>query len=89
MHPFWKKMEDKKQVREREGFKEDVFCCLPQYILPQLSFQSPKKARPKNVQTTAQFVTHTVKGFGVVDKAEVDVFLNSLAFSMIQWMLAI
>ena len=36
-----------------------------------------------------QFVTHIVKGFGVVDKAEVDVFLNSLAFSMIQRILAI
>ena len=31
-----------------------------------------------------QFVViHTVKGFGVVNKAEVDVFWNSLAFSMI------
>ena len=36
-----------------------------------------------------QFVViHTVKGFGVVNKAEIDVFWNSLAFSMIQWMLA-
>ena len=34
------------------------------------------------------FVIHTVKGFGVVNKAEVDVFLE-LAFSMIQRMLAI
>ena len=33
---------------------------------------------------------HTVKGFGVVNNAEVDVFFwNSLAFLMIQWMLAI
>ena len=32
---------------------------------------------------------HTVKGFGIVNKAEVDVFGNSLAFSMIQQMLAI
>ena len=32
-----------------------------------------------------QFVViHTVKGFDVVNKAEVDVFWNSLAFSMIQ-----
>ena len=31
-----------------------------------------------------------VKGFGIVNKAEIDVFFwNSLAFSMIQWMLAI
>ena len=38
-----------------------------------------------------QFVViHTVKGFGIVKKAEVDVFLElSIAFSMIQWMLAI
>ena len=35
-------------------------------------------------------VIHTVKGFGIVNKAEVDVFLWSfLAFSIIQWMLAI
>ena len=33
-------------------------------------------------------VIHTVKGFGVVNEAEVDFFQNSLAFSMIQWMLA-
>ena len=37
-----------------------------------------------------QFVViHTVKGFGIVNKAEVNAFLNSLAFSMIQWMLLI
>ena len=34
-------------------------------------------------------VVHTVKGFGVVNKTEVDVFLNCLALSMIQRMLAI
>ena len=35
-------------------------------------------------------VIHTVKGFGLVNKAEVDVFFwSSLAFSMIQWRLAI
>ena len=32
---------------------------------------------------------HTVKGFGIVNKAEVDVFLEFFCFSMIQWMLAI
>jgi len=38
----------------------------------------------------SQFVViHTVKGFNIVNEAEVGVFLNSLAFSMIQWMLAI
>ena len=37
-----------------------------------------------------QFVViYTFKGFGIVNKAEVDVFWNSLAFSMIQRMLAI
>ena len=37
-----------------------------------------------------QFVViHTVKSFGVVNKSEVDVFLNSLAFLMIQRMLTI
>ena len=37
-----------------------------------------------------QFVViHTVKGFGVVNKAEIGVFWNSLAFLMTQWILAI
>ena len=37
-----------------------------------------------------QFVViHTVKGFSIVNEAEVDVFWDSLAFSMIQWMLAV
>ena len=37
-----------------------------------------------------QFVViHTVKGFSVVNKAEIGVFLNSVAFSVIQRMLAI
>ena len=41
-------------------------------------------------KTFPQFVViHTVKGFDVVNEAEVDVFLESLAFSLIQWMLAI
>ena len=34
-------------------------------------------------------VIHTVKGFGIVNKAEIDVFWSSLAFLMIQQMLAI
>ena len=34
-------------------------------------------------------VIHTVKDTGIVNKAEIDVFWNSLAFSMIQQMLAI
>ena len=37
-----------------------------------------------------QFVViHTVKGFGVVNKVEADVFLEPSCFLMIQWMLAI
>ena len=36
-------------------------------------------------QNCPQFlVIHRVKGFGIVNKAEIDVFLESLAFSMIQ-----
>ena len=34
-------------------------------------------------------VIHTVKGFGIVNKAETDISWNSLPFSMIQQMLAI
>ena len=34
-------------------------------------------------------VIHTVKGFSIVSEAETCFFWNSLAFSMIQWMLAI
>ena len=37
-----------------------------------------------------QFVViYTVKGFDIVNKAEVDFLGSSFAFSMIQWMLAI
>ena len=32
---------------------------------------------------------HTVKGWSVVNEAEVDVFLEFLAFSRIQWILVI
>ena len=41
-------------------------------------------------QNFPQFIViHTVEGFGTVNKAEIDVFWNSLAFSMIQQILAI
>ena len=33
-------------------------------------------------------VIHIVRGFNIVNEAEVDDFWNSLVFSMIQWMLA-
>ena len=39
-------------------------------------------------QNFPQFVViHTVKGFGIVNKAEIDVFLELSAFSMIQLLL--
>ena len=39
-------------------------------------------------QNFPQFIViHTVKGFGIVNKAEIDVFWNSFAFLMIQQML--
>ena len=42
------------------------------------------------LQNFPQFIMiHRVKGFGIVNKAEIDVFLDSLDFSMIQRMLAI
>ena len=41
-------------------------------------------------QNLPQFIViHTVKGFGIVNKAEVDVFLELSCFSMIQQLLAI
>ena len=41
-------------------------------------------------QNFPQFIViHTIKGLGIVNKAEIDVFWNSLAFSMIQLMFAI
>ena len=41
-------------------------------------------------QNFPQFIViHRVKGFGIVNKAEIDIFWNSLPFSMIQQMLSI
>ena len=41
-------------------------------------------------QNFPQFIViHTVKGFGIVNKAEINVFPGTLAFSMIQWMLVV
>ena len=41
-------------------------------------------------QNFPQFIViHTVKGFDIVNKAEIDVFLEPLAFSMIQWILTV
>ena len=59
----------------------------PEYSLKELML----KLKLHLFQNFPQFIViHTVKGFGIVNKAEIDVFFwNSLAFSMIQWMLAI
>ena len=41
-------------------------------------------------QNFPQFIViHTVEGFDIVNEAEIDVFSGTLAFLMIQWMLAI
>ena len=53
-------------------------------------FRQSQTAYSHLFQNFQQFVViHTVKGFGIINKAEIGVFWNSLAFSMIQWMLAI
>ena len=42
------------------------------------------------LQNFPQFIViHTVKGFSIVNEAEVDVFWKCLAFSMVQQILAI
>ena len=75
-------------------WKQSVFPC------PVLTFASwsayrflKRQVRWSGIHISFQIfqfiVIHTVKGFGIVNKAEIDVFWNSLAFSMIQWMLAI
>ena len=44
----------------------------------------------ENFQNFPQFlVIHTVKGSGIVNKTEIDVFLGLSCFSMVQWMLAV
>ena len=57
----------------------------------QVSQESGKVVWQSHVfKNIPQFVVvHTVKGFSIVSEAEVDIFLNSLAFSVIQQMLAI
>ena len=40
------------------------------------------------LQNFPQFIViHTVKGFDIVNKAEIDIFWNSLTFAMIQQMM--
>ena len=64
-------------------------CCFLTYI--QISQEAGKVVWYSHLlKNFPQFVViHTVKGFGVVNKAEVDVFLELSCFSMIQRMLAI
>ena len=64
------------------------FCCL---ICIKISQEAGKVVWYSHLlKNSLQFVViHTVKGFSIVNKEEVDVFLISLAFSMVQWMLAI
>ena len=52
---------------------------------------SKQKKLYKSVEEYMQIaVIYTVKGFGIFNKAEIDVFFwDSVPFSMIQWMLAI
>ena len=60
--------------------------------LPLLSLQEADQVVPYShlFKNFPQFVAiHTAKGFGIVSKAEIDVFLELSAFLMIQWMLAI
>ena len=64
-------------------------CCSLTYI--QISQEAGKVVWYSHLlKNFPQFtVIHTVKGFSVINEAEVDVFWKSLAFSMIQRMLAI
>ena len=63
-------------------------CCLLTCI--NISQEVGKVGKIHLLKNFPQFIViHTVKGFGIVNKAEVDFFWNSLAFSMIQQMLAI
>ena len=78
---------------KRWEYQSVVPCLLLTFFL--ICIQISKKAGQliwysHLLQYFLQFIViHTVKGFGIVNKAKVDVFWNSLAFSIIQWMLAI
>ena len=65
-------------------------CCFLTYI--QVHQEAGKVAWYSHLfKNFPQFiVNHAVKGFRIFSEAEIDVFLwNLVAFSMIQWMLAI
>ena len=69
--------------------------CKPMAVLFQCmtKFTTNKKKKKETLKKKKIFqfvVIHIVKGFSVVNKAEVDFFFfNSVALSMTQWMLAI
>ena len=65
------------------------FCCF--LICIQISQEADKVVWYSHLlKNFPQFVLiHTVKGIGVVNKEEVDVFWNSFALLMIQQMLAV
>ena len=63
-------------------------CCF--LICIQISQEAGKVVWYSHLFRISQFVViHTVKGFGIVNKAEVDVLLELVSFLMIQQMLAI
>ena len=64
-------------------------CCILTFI--QVSQEAGKMIWYTDLKNFPQFVViHTVKGFSVVNEAEVGIFFwNSLALSMIEQMLAI
>ena len=62
------------------------YCVLTCIQISQEAGQAVWHAHP--FQNFPQFIViHTVNDFGIVNKAEIDVFWDSLAFSMIQQML--
>ena len=70
-------------------FHVQFYCCF--LICTQISQEADQVVWYSHLlKNFPQFIViHTVKGFGIVNKAEIDVFWNSLALSMIQRMLAI
>ena len=64
-------------------------CCFLTYI--QVSQEAQVVWYSHHLKNFPQFVViYTVKGFSVVNEAEVDIFYGiPLLFSLIQWMLAI
>ena len=75
--------------RNSKGFPKAIYFCFLTCI--QISQEAGQVVWYSQLfKNFPQFVVnHTVKGFVIVNEAEVDVFLNSLAFSMIQRILAI